>query len=195
MTNTKFTSVDSWAFWDVPGENLEQKSPQERQDIFGDNYVPNQFPNDKLKGDLKERLNNAKYIVVGMNPGDAAVNQDNSKLFLNFHGAKKSADYRFAAAIYGTEIWGSFMTDVSSTTESKSSKVKIRKADVINMEKHLDELGVPDTAVLIALGGKVNKALTKYANRPVKTMYHYSRANSYWKADKVHEQVMNILEK
>ncbi|HJF86337.1 MAG TPA: hypothetical protein K8V88_02775 [Companilactobacillus farciminis] len=196
MTNAKFTSIDSWAIWDVPNADLANMTPDEREKAFGANYQPNHFPMDKLNDDIDERLKNTKYVIVGMNQGNAAVNQNKADLFLNFHGNKGSMDYRLAAVLYNTELWGSFMTDVSHVIESSSKDVDITQDDVINLENHLDNLGISKNATLVALGGKVNKALTSYAKRPVKTMYHYSGSNNrYWKADKVHEQVMNILEK
>ena len=171
-------------------------TPDEREKAFGANYQPNHFPMDKLNDDIDKRLKNTKYVIVGMNQGNAAVNQNKDKLFLNFHGNKNSMDYRLAAVLYNTELWGSFMTDVSHVIESSSKDVDITQDDVINLENHLDNLGISKNATLVALGGKVNKALTSYAKRPVKTMYHYSGSNNrYWKADKVHEQVMNILKK
>lgn len=196
MTNAKFTSIDSWAIWDVPNDDLTGMTPDDREKAFGANYQPNHFPMDKLTGNIDERLKNTKYVIIGMNQGNAAINQDPDKLFLNFHGNKGSMDYRLAAVLYNTELWGSFMTDVSHVIESSSKNVNITQDDVINLENHLDNLGISKDATLVALGGNVNKALTNYAKRPVKTMYHYSGSNNhYWKADIVHKQVMNILEK
>lgn len=195
MTNAKFTSIDSWAIWDVPNDDLTGMTPDEREKSFGANYQPNHFPMDKLTGDIDERLKNTKYVIIGMNQGNAAINQDSDKLFLNFHGNKGSMDYRLAAVLYNTELWGSFMTDVSHAIESTSKDVDITQDDVINLENHLDNLGISKDATLVALGGNVNDALTNYAKHPVKTMYHYSGSNGHWKADKVHEQVMNILNK
>lgn len=64
--------------------------------------------------------------------------------FLNFHGQKKSLDYRLAAAIYGTPLWGAFMTDLVAINESKSDNVvrgKLRSRHwnhiLINLAFHL----------------------------------------------------------
>ncbi|KRK95481.1 hypothetical protein [Companilactobacillus futsaii] len=104
MTNAKFTSIDSWAIWDVPNADLTNMTPDEREKAFGDNYQPNHFPTNKLTGDIDERLKNTKYVIIGMNQGNAAIDQDKDKLFLNFHGNKGSMDYRLAAALYNTEL-------------------------------------------------------------------------------------------
>ena len=192
MKNSKFNSMDSWAIWDIPDVDLTNKTPDERQRIFGDNYQPNHFPSGKLNKDLDSKLKSSKYVIAGMNPGNAASEQP-AEPFSNFHGAKKSADYRLAAALYGTEIWGSFMTDVSSTIESNSGNVKITQDDVEKFEKHLDELNIPDDVTIIALGTKTFDALKKFAKRDVKKIYHYSRSNGWWKAEKVHGQIEDIL--
>lgn len=194
LKNPKFNSMDSWAIWDIPDTDLTNKTPEERQKLFGDNYRPNHFPSEKLTKDLDAKLESLKYVIAGMNPGNAAIDQVDEP-FLNFHGAKKSADYRLAAALYGTEIWGSFMTDVSSTIESKSNKIKITQDDVEKFEKHLDELGISKDVTIIALGTKTFAALKKFANRDVKKIYHYSRSNGWWKAEKVHGQIEDILNK
>lgn len=194
MKNSKFNSMDSWAIWDIPDVDLTNKTPDERQRIFGDNYQPNHFPSEKLNKNLDAKLKSSKYVIAGMNPGNAASEQP-SDPFSNFHGAKKSADYRLAAALYDTEIWGSFMTDVSSTVESKSDKVKITQNDVEKFEKHLDELNIPDDVTIIALGTKTFNALKKFAKRDVKKIYHYSRSNGLWKAEKVHSQIEDVLNK
>ncbi|GEO58868.1 hypothetical protein [Companilactobacillus bobalius] len=194
MRNPKFNSMDSWAIWDIPDTDLTNKTPDERQKLFGDNYQPNHSPSEKLNKDLDAKLKSSKYVIAGMNPGNAASEQP-VEPFSNFHGAKKSADYRLAAALYGTEIWGSFMTDVSSTIESKSDKVKITQNDVEKFENHLDELGIPDDVTIIALGTKTFDALNKFAKRDVKKIYHYSRSNGWWKAERVHGQIEDILNK
>lgn len=193
--NTKslpFNTVDSWAIWNTPSESLANKSDAEREKLFGASYQPETFPADALTGDIAEQLQQVKYVLVGLNPGNAAVKQDPNTNFLNFHGAKKSMDYRLAAALYNTDMWGAFMTDLTPVIESDSRKVNPSQEDVANLEKHLDELNIPATATIVAVGNASNKALAEYAKRNVVTIPHYSGANGHWNAEKVHAKILEI---
>lgn len=195
MADSKFTSVDSWAFWNIPAGDLSDKDAKTIEDLFKDSYQENHFPSEMLPTNLEDYLQQTKAVIVGMNPGNAAANQSNES-FLNFHGQKKSADYRLAAALYNTDLWGTFMTDLSTVIESDSTNVELDQKNVAALEKHLDELGIPEDAVLIALGGKTYKSLEKFAKRPVATMYHYSNANNgHWTAEKAKQQISEILTK
>jgi len=195
MSNSKFNSNDSFAYWVKPTEDLTGKSPDECEKAFKSSYQENHFPNELLPNDLDEYLSQIKYVLVGLNAGNAAVNQPADQLFLNFHGKKRSSDYRMAAAVYGTELWGTFMTDVSPVIESKSPDVKISQNDVIALDKHLKELGIPDDATLIALGGKAFNAIHEYSTHPVTTMYHYSSINRNWTAQIAKDQINEIISK
>lgn len=197
MTNLNFNSLDSFAFWNAPKEDLSGKTPDNIQNLFKESYQENTFPNELLPADLESYLKQLKYVLVGMNPGNAAVDQPADKLFLNFHGLKGSADYRLAAAVYNTPLWGTFITDLSHTIESSSPNVKFTQEDVLNLEKHLRELGVPDNATIISLGkGDSYKQLVKYSTHPVEYIYHYSNSNNaHWKAPVVKKQIAEIVEK
>lgn len=195
MVKLAFNSFDSWALWRIPTENLNEKTPKEREQAFGNSYQPNMFLTDQLSDNLEAKLKNTQYVLVGMNPGNGAKNQSQDELFLNFHGAKKSMDYRLAAATYNTDLWGAFMSDLSHTIESDSKKVKLSKEDVNNFEAHLDELGIPNDATLVALGGTVFKALQDFSNHPVAHMYHYSNSNNgHWTAEVARKQVLDITQ-
>lgn len=200
MTNLNFNSTDSFAIWNTPSEDLTGKDNDYRQEAFGKSYQPNHFPTNELPDDLETKLNTVDYVLVGMNPGNAAVNQDKDKLFLNFHGDKKSMDYRLAAAVYGTKLWGTFMSDLSHIIESDSKNVAITQADVTAFEKHLSELGVPEDATLIAMGLPTFHALNEFSSHPVVKIPHYSGSNNgqtpnRWNADNAREQVLAIVEK
>lgn len=121
MTNLPFTNVDSWALWTVPTESLADKTAKEREQAFGAAYQPETFPTADLPADLSAHLRATKFVLIGMNPGNAAVDHPQDVDFLNFHGQKKSMDYRLAAATYDTPVWGAFMTDLSGTIESDVS--------------------------------------------------------------------------
>ncbi|BDZ31361.1 hypothetical protein RA086_09090 [Lactiplantibacillus sp. WILCCON 0030] len=194
MTNLPFTTEDSWALWTVPTDSLTDKSDEARQKLFGEVYVPESFPTTLLPANLETALKQVKYVLVGMNPGNAGTEHPNGD-FLNFHGRKQSSDYRLAAAVYGTAAWGAFMTDLASINESDSTQVTFTEKDVTKLEAHLDELGIPADATLIAMGAKTAQPLTQYAQRDVIQIPHYSRANGHWDAAKVHAQLLGLTQK
>lgn len=84
------------------------------------------------------------------------------------------------------------MTDLTPVIESDSRKVNPSQKDVANLEKHLDELNIPATATIVAVGNASNKALAEYAKRNVVTIPHYSGANGHWNAEKVHAKILEI---
>ena len=195
MTALQFNAFDSWAYWSVPAN--VPSDPEAKQQAFGANYKPETFPLEQLGDDVATKLQQTRYVLIGMNPGNAVVDHPADKQFLNFHGQKRSMDYRLAAATYGTDLWGAFMTDLSHTIESDSGKVKLTESDVADLERHLDELGVPASATLVALGKPSFELLSKFAKRPVKGIPHYSGANSgagenRWNAEGVHQQILEI---
>lgn len=192
-SNIPFNTHDSWAIWETPKESLLDKSDQERQDLFRDNYQPDTFPIELLPKDLKPQLSEVKYVLLGLNPGNAGVSTENAQMYLNFHGKKKSLDYRLAAAVYGTELWGAFMTDLVHVNESNSDKVAVCQKDIERLEQHLDALNIPNDAILVAMGGKAQKALKGYKKRIVEPIPHYAGTNTRWKADKVRQIVEDIV--
>ena len=192
MTTLPFNNLDSWAIWNVPSDLPED--PADKEKAFGENYQSETFPSAQLPNDLSAYLKQTKYVLIGMNPGNAVVDHPADQAFLNFHGQKKSMDYRLAAATYGTDLWGAFMTDLSHTIDSKSNNVEITETDVAELEQHLDELGIPSDATLVALGNKAFTPLSKFAKRPVKTIPHYSGSNGHWKAEKVHENSLEVTQ-
>lgn len=191
--NLKFNAYDSWAIWETPKNLKEGLTDEERQKMFGEAYIPKHFPIDQLPKNLDDHLKAVEYVIVGLNPGNEGASLvEESEAFLNFHGLKKSLDYRLAAALYGTKLWGAFMTDLIHVVESDSSKVSTDSEDVAYLEAHLDELGISENAVLVALGGKTEKALTGKACRKVVSLPHYSGANGHWRAEKTRQKVEAI---
>ena len=167
---------DSFAVWYVP-DNL---GINDRLTAFENAYIENSFPDDfKIPLDLSEQ----KFVVIGLNPGSAGVSSKSP--FLNFHGKSESVDYKLAAIFYETNIWGSYMTDaIPYSNESDSSKVKVGGQTTIDeLESRLDDLGIPDDAVLILLGSKL-RDLWKEPNskfkRSVAFLGHYSYKNKSW---------------
>lgn len=195
IKTSDFSTVDSWALWNVPADLPANATDAEREQLFKAAYgAHGTSPKDQLPSDLTDRLSKVEYVLVGQNPGNAAAKASEQGLFNNFHGPARSCDYRLAAAIYGTKLWGTFMSDVSKAINSNSQEAKPVEADVRDFEKHLDALGISKNATLVALGSTVNTALTKFASRPVKTMYHYSPVNTRWQAANVRQQVLDITE-
>ncbi|MFC6294703.1 hypothetical protein ACFQH1_05765 [Lactiplantibacillus daoliensis] len=195
MTELPFTAEDSWALWNLPNASLDDKTDKEREELFANNYQPETFPIELLPDDLEKHLKGVQYVLVGMNPGNAGNDHPAEGVFLNFHGQKKSADSRLAAAVYGTAVWGTFMTDLSNTIDSDSTRIKFIEANVAQLEAHLDELGIPRDATLIAMGKKTATALDQFATRPVAQIPHYSRANAHWNATDAHALLLSIGQK
>ncbi|MEE6724927.1 hypothetical protein RAO22_01605 [Pediococcus acidilactici] len=144
MKKLPFNTLDSWAFWDIPPSNIDQLDDEERQTQFGEIYKANHFPKEQLPENLVQALSQVKFVLVGLNPGNAGVTLDEQQDFLNFHGQKKSPDYRLAAAVYGTPLWGAFMTDLVAIDESNSENVVSGETEVKALEAHLDQLGIPE---------------------------------------------------
>lgn len=194
MTTTKFNKCDSWAFWNIPDEIENATDERAAEILFKDAYQSHYFPTNQLPTELSKKLKDVKYVLVGLNPGDAGVSLgENDTLFMNFHGASVSRDWRLAAALYGTDMWGAFMTDLVHISESDSSKVSANLTDVQYLEKHLDDLGISKNAVLIAMGGKAFDAIKKTAQRPVRKLPHYSGSNTSWKAEKTKVAIQEII--
>ena len=189
---TKYTAVDSWLYWSIPSD-LTDATPEEAiLPLFKENYEPG-FPSDIDKAALDQKLSTVQYVFIGLNPGDAGPLPE---LFGNFHGDRKSCDYRLAAITYGTAAWGGFITDLEGSLESDSSKVKVGQANVTALLNHLKDLGIPQSATLIALGSKVYKALE--GNLPagyhLSQLMHYSGMNGHWRFEKERKKVRQIIE-
>lgn len=158
----KFAKEDSFAYWPVPeGDDLSTQLA--RNDAFKAAYRPG-FPAEiraalaKLTpSEWQAKMAAVRYVLVGLNPG----NKGASGNFNNFHGDPASKDANLAAVLYGTAVWGTFMTDLSQTVESDSAKVKITAADVAALYAHLHDLGIPQTATIIAMHSHVRTALKR----------------------------------
>ncbi|MCH4124150.1 MAG: hypothetical protein LKH74_11655 [Levilactobacillus sp.] len=195
MQKLPFSLLDSWAFWSTPdATTVAGQDPQTVEARFGEVYQPNYFPTSALSKDLAQQLATTKYVIVGLNRGNAEVDRDPQAPFLSFHGPKRSMDYRLAAALYDTEMWGAFMTDLDATINSDSTAVQPGKAQVEALEQHLADLGIPQTAKLIALGNVVFDTLSKSATRRVFKLSHYSGANGHWQADAERQAVQAAIE-
>lgn len=119
----------------------------------------------------------------------------------NFHGSIKSNDYRLAVEAYNTAAWEELMTDVSDEIDSNSSKATATEDHVERLIKHLAEVGISNTATLIAIGSQPYRILE--ANKDlihgnIERVLHYSVQNrdngkgGYWDTDKVNQLLQQI---
>ncbi|WP_461226356.1 hypothetical protein [Lacticaseibacillus suihuaensis] len=159
----RFNQEDSFAIWPTPPAGTDLTTQVARNAAFKAAYQPG-YPAaelaalDALSDEAwAAKMAAVRYVLVGLNPGNAGT----AGHFSNFHGAAKSNDANLAAVVSGTPVWGAFMTDLSQTVESDSSKVRVTPADVAALYQHLDALGIPQDAVVIALHSAVAKALGK----------------------------------
>ncbi|MEJ1299913.1 hypothetical protein QY880_06190 [Latilactobacillus sakei] len=85
---------------------------------------------------------------------------------------------------------------MEGSLESDSSKVKVGQANVTALLDHLKDLGIPQSATLIALGSKVYKALEGNlpAGYPLSQLMHYSGMNGHWRFEKERKKVRQIIE-
>lgn len=132
---------------------------------------------------------------MGLNPGSKGVAVAKDESFLNFHGQKNSRDSRLAAALYGTKLWGTFMTDLVHIEDSKSSTLNPTAKDVKELELHLSALGIPSSAILVGIGRTTANGLTAYAHHPVEYLPHYAGTNGHWRAENTRKIVMDISKK
>lgn len=185
-----YSKVDSWAYWNVPSD-LTAETPLEQVEKGFSNAYTLGFPKDIDTDKLTSGLGNVQYVFIGLNPGNAGPVPE---LFGNFHGTPKST-YRLAAAAYGTPAWGGFMTDLIELQESDSSKVAVDESAAKALIQHLDELGIPESATLIALGQKVFAALNGHlpASRHLAQMGHYAGTNGHWKIANEHQRLLEII--
>lgn len=138
-----------------------------------------------------EKLN-PNYVFVGLNPSVQDVKPED---WCNFHSrdTKRQNDYKLRFALKGTKFWGSYMTDLKSPIkETDSNKVSVSEDDVNSFMVEISLLGTKP--VLIALGSKVYKALTKHKNLPneckIVKIRHYS---SFISKEKYRKEVLDIL--
>lgn len=194
MTQLSFNELDSFAYWNVPSNLTTNTDAQARENQFKDAYQENYFPMALLPTNLSVTLANMRYVLVGMNPG-SAFDLPQKDTFLNFHGAINSRDYRLAAAIYETPLWGALMTDLSHKVDSHAENVTFNKQTVTNLEQHLDDLSVPANAKLVVLGaGDHYTVLKQYAHHLVVNIPHYSGANSHWQAVNSRRKVLTVTQ-
>ena len=156
--------LESYAVCFVPEDIEELKSIDEIQEKISKEYKVGHFP--------KNAVMNKNYVIAGMNPGDSIDSHDKSEKYLNFHGIKKSGTDRLAAALWDTDFWGAYMTDVSREISSKSSKVKISNDTINDFFDRLSEADVTPNAPIITLGKAAFNGLTKKPKKGIDETYN-----------------------
>lgn len=183
---------NSWAIWNVPADITENDKQDWKliEDKFKRDYKPGFFADpDKLYADLTT----VKYVIVGQNLGGKGGRINNLD---DFHGQLRSLDYRIAAAIYDTNVWGGFMTDlVDGPIDNPTNEIK--PEFFTDLENRLNLLGIPTNAKIILMGKKpydvFQKAgLIEKSEHPVDWIYHYSGKNSHWDAEQMHEKLLKM---
>ena len=143
----KFWDVASWAMWSKPTDN-RPKSNVGNLSVFND-------------PDLLEKINTG-FVFVGLN-GSGQHNDflEFDKAWFNFHSASpRGHDYKLRYALYGTPLWGSYITDIIKYfPEVDSGKVvryvkdnpEVLKENIKAFRQELNLLG--GHPVIVALGG------------------------------------------
>ena len=140
----KYGKSASWAVWAEEGKT--PKSNISDLSIFNDNRII--------------KILNPNYVFVGLNPSIQDVDKD---IWHNFHSkdTKRQNDYKLRYALKNTKFWGAYLTDLASNVkETNSNKVFVSDKNVKKFKEEIALLGTKP--VLIAMGDKVYKALTRY---------------------------------
>lgn len=193
-----FGGNSSWAVWAKPEKgNWSSKDSIADLDCVwcgGDEYK-------SIDDYAKERFNNikdVKYVFVGLNPSDHNCDncsythidkcEDNNRkqkakekgkeLWSNFHSACtiKSQDYKLRKALYDTDYWGSFITDIKPDVETDSNKISTTPTEEsIKMVNSIISL-FGEKITFIAIGSKSCTILQKILpeNVNLKKITHYS---------------------
>ena len=166
----KFWDVASWAMWKKPiGDR--PKSNVGILAVFND-------------PDLLEKINTG-FVFVGLNgSGKHEDYLESDKAWFNFHSdSPRGHDYKLRYALYGTPLWGSYITDIIKYyQEVDSSKVVSyvrNNPDVLkeNIEAFREELNLlGGRPVIVALGGAAYDFLSENLGNEYKIIKvkHYS---------------------
>lgn len=149
----KYGLYASWAVWDEEGDTPKSN--------VGNLEVLDPKVNDQLIQQL-----NSKSVLVALNISRGAIQTP----LANFHDKRPVAtDFKIRHALKGTNLWGSYMTDLFKDYDEKSSSnvKKYIQANPDFVTKNIDffkeelkDLG--DVKNLVAFGGEVHSQLNKY---------------------------------
>ena len=151
----KYWDVASWAIWMQAGRDRPKSN-------VGDLSV---FKTQNLLESI-----NTGFVFVGLN--GSGVHNDYLELgnaWFNFHSASpRGHDYKLRYALYGTPLWGSYITDIIKYyPEVDSGKVvkyvknnpDVLKQNIAAFREELRLLG--GQPVIVAMGGAVYDFLTE----------------------------------
>lgn len=166
----KFWDVASWAMWKKPIGNCPKSN-------VGNLAVFN-------APDLLEKINTG-FVFVGLNgSGKHEDYLESDKAWFNFHSdSPRGHDYKLRYALYGTPLWGSYITDIIKYyQEVDSSKVvsyvrnnsEVLKENIEAFREELNLLG--GRPVIVALGGAAYDFLRENLGKEYKIIKvkHYS---------------------
>ncbi|GLB46346.1 hypothetical protein WR164_03250 [Philodulcilactobacillus myokoensis] len=179
LTKNDFTNFDSVAIWEPQNSvnNFDNLNDEEKVKCFKTKNTVKKLDGSSIKtmihGMKKDR------IIVGKNPGDKGKDIDNHTL-LAFHIQGKSNDASLAAALYNTNFWGAFMTDLNHEYNSNSSNVKAKILDVEHLFDRLKQLNITtnnnDDIKFIAIGNDAFNTFKDYFNE-LKNHNHNNKIN------------------
>ena len=182
----KFWDVASWAMW-LPPIDDRPKSRVGDLSVFNDSA-------------LLEKINTG-FVFVGLN-GSGKHNDylDFDKAWFNFHSdSPRGHDYKLRYALYGTPLWGSYITDIIKYyQEVDSGKVvnyvrsnpEVLKENIAAFREELKLLG--GHPVIVALGGAAYDFLVENLDDEYKIVKvkHYSFRIG---KEKYREEMLNAL--
>ena len=186
----KYTEVASWAIWSQPKNSKDTNVCD--MSIF-DNPM------------FYEALNE-KYVLLGMNPTELDANNTNA--WHSFHksgNGKEQKDYKLRNALEGTELWGSYLTDLIKCNfdvngkeiyKYFNNKENAKELD-FNIEILINELAnFKNKPIIIALGENVYNLCCqqlKAAGYSVYYINHYSQMKLT--AEEYKESILNLIKK
>ena len=181
-----YGTTSSWTIWAEPvNGNWKTKDAVSDMTPFKEE--------DELIGSL-----NGDYIFVALNPAVHNLLHPQS-VWENFHSndSRRSQDYKLRYALYGTDYWGSFITDLYVDIHDTNSGSAMGMVTNARTRAAIDDLCyirelLGGHATIIALGGKTYTVLKKNLPEGVllKKIMHYS---NYINPEKYRENVQNGL--
>ena len=171
----EYGKESSWAIWSDPdGGNWNGKS----------NVESMSWASDEKK--LVQHLN-SNYIFVAYNPARRDASED-AVIWKNFHSGdnaqdrRRAQDYKLRKALFDTDYWGSFITDLYSgiiETNSDKARQRITSEDKVNAIEKIKSIRnvLGGNAVIVAIGNKAFRDMYKplhEAGIPLKKIKHYA---------------------
>ena len=175
LTMDEYRREGSWAVWEL--------------DTFGKLTGTVSFPMYQARAAMHGRT-----MVVSLNPGTDRVSETAATTpdWANFHNpASKHNDIFLAEALFGTPLWGSYMTDLHPTIAESDSRLVRSKPDEIQIAvrsliRQAQLLATVES--IVCVGGKSYESVARHLvlieqelGIPAESVIripHYSRANA-----------------